>query len=383
MRKSVFTLAASLMALCATAQDVETLRTELRKHEQEIARINKLINSNSTQQKSTTQNLLLLNQKIESRKKILRNLDSQISLIKQKLGDEGVQIVQLNHSLENLRSNYSTLIKLAYLNHRNNSLEVVLSSQKRVSQSFRNIANIAKVTEQCQLKAVEIDTTKSHIAQKVTTLKEQQTQITQLMQGKVNETTTLEREHQQLAKLNKELSTESAELKRKAQLSRNLMQSLQKQIETIIAQESRSMPVREVNVVLSGEFEQNKGRLPSPVSGGVVVESFGVHNHPTQPGIKVTNNGINIACTRGSVAKSVFEGEVKRLFSAPGMGYCVIVRHGKYLTVYSNLESVSVKTGDTVKLGDKIGIISNSDNILHFEIWNETTMLDPQNWLSI
>lgn len=67
----------------------------------------------------------------------------------------------------------------------------------------------------------------------------------------------------------------------------------------------------------------------------------------------------------------------------PAMGNCIIVRHGAYLSVYSNIQSVSVKVGDKVDIGQKLGTVDKSQNILHFELWKETTMLDPQKWLSI
>lgn len=385
MKKVVLIVAA--LFYCAivlgVAQNVDLLRGQMQQYEREIAQINKLINSNKAQQSNASQNLKLINQKIESRKKIIRNLDSQISIVESRLGQEGVKIVELNGSLSALKASYATLVKLAYMNYRNNSPEAVLSSGESYSQKVRNIANIEKITSNCLVRATQIDTLKTSINTQMSTLKDEQTRLNSLIKDKAHEASELEKEKTQVAAINKNLQNQSGELKKKAEESRKRMQVLQRQIEDIIAQESRSTGSAPVNVQLSGEFQQNRGRLPSPVGGGVVVDKFGLHSHPTQSGIKINNNGINIACSNNASVKAVFNGEVKRMFLVPGMGNSIIVRHGKFLTVYSNLNGVSVKIGDVVSTGQKLGTVSNSENILHFEVWNETTVLNPEEWIII
>lgn len=125
-------------------------------------------------------------------------------------------------------------------------------------------------------------------------------------------------------------------------------------------------------------------QLPMPVTG-VIIDHFGVHQHPTQKNLTVNNKGINIAAERGGSVFSVFDGVVSRVVFISGLNNCVMIRHGEYFTVYSNLTNVNVKTGDVVSLNQKIGSLSNSndneDNTLHFELWRGTTNLDPEPWL--
>jgi murein DD-endopeptidase MepM/ murein hydrolase activator NlpD len=120
------------------------------------------------------------------------------------------------------------------------------------------------------------------------------------------------------------------------------------------------------------------------VSQGRITETFGEHEHPVLKGIKIKNNGVDIATQKGAESASVFEGEVTGVVSIPGSGKAVIVRHGEFLTVYSNLSEVSVQKGDKVRTRQSIGRVGESDEgtpELHFEVWKGNQLLNPQQWL--
>lgn len=150
---------------------------------------------------------------------------------------------------------------------------------------------------------------------------------------------------------------------------------------------SNSMSVTAEDVALTGSFAGNKGRLPSPVDRGAVISSFGEHPHAEFQNIKIKNNGIDITSSTGASAKVVFDGEVSSVLFIANLGYVVIVRHGDYLTVYSNLKEVSVKKGDRVKTRQVLGTISTSEgeskSRLHFELWQGTIVQNPAGWLNI
>ena len=138
---------------------------------------------------------------------------------------------------------------------------------------------------------------------------------------------------------------------------------------------------------LSDNFANNKGKLPYPVTGShFIVSPFGEQQHQDLKYVRTNNNGIDIQTTSGAEAIAVFKGEVTRIFTIPGYNHSVIVRHGNYLTVYSNLSQVYVKAGDHVSTKQSIGkIYSDPDNgnatILHFQLWKEKTKLNPAPWL--
>jgi len=152
-------------------------------------------------------------------------------------------------------------------------------------------------------------------------------------------------------------------------------------------EQSNSMSVTAEDVALSGSFAGNKGRFPSPLDKGAVVSSFGEHAHAEYQNIKIKNNGIDIASVPGAKAKAIFEGEVSSVIFITNLNYVVIIRHGDYLTVYSNLEDVAVKKGDKVKIRQTLGTVSTgegeSKSRLHFELWQGTIVQNPASWLNI
>jgi septal ring factor EnvC (AmiA/AmiB activator) len=136
---------------------------------------------------------------------------------------------------------------------------------------------------------------------------------------------------------------------------------------------------------LSNDFASNKGKLPWPVVKGVITDGFGEHEHPTIKGFIVNNNGVDISTNKGSTARAVFGGEVTGVASVPGAGKIIIVRHGEYLSVYSNLSEVNVKTGDKISVKQTLGSIAYNDEdaktTVNFQIWKGQKILNPEDWL--
>lgn len=136
-----------------------------------------------------------------------------------------------------------------------------------------------------------------------------------------------------------------------------------------------------------GDFASQKGKLPSPLSHTyTVVSAFGPHRHPTLSKVQVDNPGIDVETAAGARARAVYPGVVSAVFMQNGYGHVVLLRHGDYLTVYANIETLGVKKGDTVKAGDTIGIVAPSESnpsrgLLHFEIRKEKAKFDPLLWL--
>lgn len=135
-----------------------------------------------------------------------------------------------------------------------------------------------------------------------------------------------------------------------------------------------------VDRLVSGGFEANKGRLPSPVAGGYVVSHFGQHGVEGLKGVVLDNKGINIKAGAGAAARSIYDGEVSAVFNVGGtMG--VLIRHGAYISVYCNLKSVSVSRGQKVSARQTIGSLA-ADGILQFQLRRERDKLNPESWLA-
>lgn len=143
----------------------------------------------------------------------------------------------------------------------------------------------------------------------------------------------------------------------------------------------------EPEAMSGGDFGSYKGRLPFPITGKyTIVKRFGRQKHPTLPHVEITNSGIDMATAAGASVRSVFDGEVSAVFRPDGYNNVVVIRHGRYMTVYANLGTLSVSTGQKVKAGQQIGTVyadPNDDHrsVLHFEIRNQKQKENPELWL--
>lgn len=129
------------------------------------------------------------------------------------------------------------------------------------------------------------------------------------------------------------------------------------------------------------------GKLPWPVERGVLYSSFGEHAHPYIKGIKTRNDGIDIATDEGSQARAIFDGEVRSIISVPGTpNYAILIKHGNYFTLYSNITKAIVSPGQQVKAKQNLGAIYKDPNDqstkLQFQLWKSTTKMNPINWLA-
>jgi septal ring factor EnvC (AmiA/AmiB activator) len=139
-----------------------------------------------------------------------------------------------------------------------------------------------------------------------------------------------------------------------------------------------------VDMALSKQFNLNKTKLPWPVGSGFISQAFGIHPHPTMRNITTENNGINISTTQGSKARAVFDGEITAIVKIPGLFNTVLVKHGEYFTVYSNLEVVNISKGQQIKTGQELGLIYTNEEgktELHFEVWKGNEKQNPEHWL--
>lgn len=136
---------------------------------------------------------------------------------------------------------------------------------------------------------------------------------------------------------------------------------------------------------LAASFTNNKGKLPWPVEKGMVTKSFGTHRHPQFPNVTTNNSGVEIATSDNSAVRSIFEGQVLSIQMIKGANKVVIIQHGDYLSVYSNLATVSVKKGDKVSTKQTIGTVAKSATegrtLLKFYIYKNKTKINPADWI--
>ncbi|HRS53478.1 MAG TPA: peptidoglycan DD-metalloendopeptidase family protein, partial [Bacteroidales bacterium] len=197
-----------------------------------------------------------------------------------------------------------------------------------------------------------------------------------------------------ISKLKKKENELRQIIKKKEKAAKDLQNAINKLIQeeiTMSAKKAGTKPVKDKltlvpeEVALSNDFSSNKGKLPWPIEKGFISTTFGSHPHPVISGIIIKNDGLNFTTTKGSTIRSIFKGKVSAVTSIPNYNNVVMIRHGEYLSVYANLATVYVKTGDYVKTKQAIGMIyydEKEDNAtIHFELRKGTTILNPAEWL--
>ena len=158
-----------------------------------------------------------------------------------------------------------------------------------------------------------------------------------------------------------------------------------KKIEEEIVEIQKQLELGSANLIDGLGFEKNKNRLIWPVEKGVLLSNFGEVFHKDLPGIKIINNGIEIGVEEKAYARAVYDGIISKIFTMPNGLKAIIIRHGQYLTVYSNLTEINVQAGQSIFTGNKIGTIfsrpHDDSGILEFQIWKGLKKINPMNWL--
>ena len=197
---------------------------------------------------------------------------------------------------------------------------------------------------------------------------------------------------QLLNRLKKNEATILAEIKEQEAAKEELNQAIEKSIAAEMARIRReerasrnsgsttSSRASTTNNATGGAFAQLKGRLPWPIDGEIT-KRFGRQPHPTVKGVEISNNGIDISVSGRSDVAVVADGTVVSTHFVPGYRNMVLVRHGDFYTVYSNLETVSVGSGSELNAGQSIGRISKQAGELHFEVWRQKERLNPEQWI--
>lgn len=378
------------------AQDNRSdLEAEKEKLEGYINYTSTLLDETRFEKKTTLKDLALINNKIENRKKLISNYNQKIELLYDTLFNRLIEINSLAQELSRLKDEYARMLYCAYQNQNLYQRVLYVVAAESFNQAYQRMSYYRFYAEKRKQQALKVKQAEENYMAEVEFL-EQKAKKTEILLSRVRkETLKLEREKQiknkavmQLARREKELVQNQEELQADALKLKN-------RIEQIIAEDMASSSSGQLSAgisltpeqqLISKNFSANRGKLPWPSERGVISSRFGEHDHPEIKGIKIKNNGINIITHPNSKARAIFDGEVTRVVSVPNYNNVVIIRHGQYLTVYSNLREVFVETGNSVNSMQEIGTIFTDENErkteLHFEIWKGKGLLDPTVWLA-
>lgn len=413
----------------AFAQKKDQLEKQKKQIEKDIEYTNQLLQENKKSEKTSISQIVILKSKIQKRENLISNIYEDIELLDKKIDTLNAQINELSAEIGVMKSKYAVLIKAAYKNRNEINKLLFIFSSSSFNQAYMRLKYYTEFSKSLKFHVKKIIARKESLGFKIKELQLVQKEKNELLKSIESEKTKLKNEKEEVDNQINILRGKQKELLKAIKQKEQKARELQKTIEKIIAEEIRKAVEAEKNkklaeqkkknknkkneksnkknaknnknkvtstptmsqnfaeVELSDVFSNNKGKFPWPTTNneGIIAGTFGEHAHPILPGIKVKNNGIDISTNKGCKAKAIHDGEVTAVLSIPGSNQVVIIRHGDYLSVYANINDVSVKVKDKVKAKQEIGSIytNNSENKteLHFELWYGKTILDPLDWI--
>ena len=404
----VFTLG---FCLLANSQSKEVLQSKKAQIQKEIQLTNKLIKKAKKEKNQSINILSTLNKQIESRGEIVKTLDLEIKMtivqidnLKDEIKETIQSIKDQQNLLDTLKKEYALMIRHAYHNRNSYDRLAFIFSAQSYNQAFKRIRYLQEYSQFRQKQVKEIKEVERQLSEELLRLKRQKVLLTvaknerNAMLGESQiEINLLTQEKQSQNTFLSSLRKREKKLKKDLSKQQQLSKTLDGKIKKIIAEEIRkakekanvgggvTLSLTPEEQQLADNFSSNKGKLPWPVERGVIIERFGIQPHPVLRGIETLNNGVKITTEEGSFVRAIFEGKVSRIIDIPGSGKAVIISHGDYFTVYSNLIEVFVKRGQTVGLKEDIARVftksSNKESITELQIWKGSEKLDPSSWL--
>lgn len=399
---SVLLFVGLCMSLPLPAQDDRAeLELNKKKLEEEIAFTARLIDETKQSRELTMNQLVMLNSRISQREALVANVQRQLLQLDAQIANRETEKTRLENELENLREEYAGMIYFAYKNRNAYNKLMFLFSSTDFNQAYQRMKYFQQYASFRKNQIQRIEETQQKLENEIANLEKDRATKQTLFETERKQQIALNTERSEIDRTVNQLSQKERQLRQQMREKEREAQQLQRAIEAIIAEEvrlarerarepakpdARVMELTPEEVALSHSFAENRGKLPWPVERGVIASKFGTQPHPVLRRVTIKNNGLDIATAHDSEARAVFDGVVVSTNRISQSNNAVIIRHGDYFTVYSNLDQVFVKRGDRVKTKDAIGRVhtdrTESKTEVHFELWKNRDILDPTPWLA-
>jgi murein hydrolase activator len=379
------------------SNDRDELEKKKKRLLEEIENAEDLLQKTRHNKNASVTEVLALKQKISARQKLIANYNSQLNNIQSNIVSTQKTIHAMDVRLDSLKAEYARLIVKAYKTHGELDKMLFVFSAKDFNDAYQRVKYLQQYSDYRQMQGRLIKETKDQRLHKLSELKGQKDEKVTLLGTEQQQKKTLESEKIQKDKVLNSLKGQESQLIGQIKEKKKSAAKLNKLIEDIIRKEidaarrkaepgsSKVLALTPEAKALSENFAGNKGQLPWPVERGMIVSHFGKHEHEILERVQVNNNGVDIKTQPGANVRTVFEGTVKAVLFNPAFQKAVLINHGEYFSVYSNLDEVTVKIGDKVTTKQIIGkVYTNTDEDkteVHLEIWKNTDKLNPESWL--
>lgn len=390
----IFVLAVCFFSFTGSglAQSIQDIKKEKEKSEKEIAYLNKLLNEARNNKNVSLTRLNIIQKKIIQSKKIISSLEKEVLFFEGQMKENEIRLTELTRTRESMLDLYSKLIYNLWKKKDNTTKLMFIFSSSDFNQAYyrykyfeqiqsyskRQLIQISRLNDSLYVRNMQL---KEYVNQKNAALKEIDLKNADLLVQQKNE-----------SQFVRELQSKEKNIIRKLQNEQKNRNRLAKELNKLIASQTKksgsstsAYKMTPEEKLVSEDFAKNKGKLPWPVNQGVISEKFGVNVHPVYKRVEMLNNGINISTLKNAEIRTVFNGVISEILFMPGFNNVIIIQHGNYFTVYSNLADIVVKKGQKVSTKQIIGKIAydnENGSVLNFQVWKNMDKLDPESWLA-
>lgn len=375
-------------------KELEKRRLDLK---EEIQEINSLLIDNKKKKQSVLVQVEDLDKRINATQNLIKVTNQQANLLTREINENLNKITKLRKDLEALKEDYAKMIRKSYKSKSNQSRIMFLFSSENFLQAYKRLQYMKQYANYRKQQGDEIKTQAQLLQDLNAELIEQRKSKEKLLaENRVTQNKLKADKKQQqvlMASIQEKQGTFESQLKERQREISRIDDQIEKLIREAIAAENKKKGNTSTSAfkltpeakALAADFTSNKGKLPWPVKSGVISMRFGVHPHPVVRSATIKSSGVRIETNTKEPVKAIFKGEVMKIQAIKGANKAIMVMHGNYISVYNNLESISVQTGDKITTGQILGQVGQATSTgrptLYFYILQNVKYLDPALWI--
>jgi septal ring factor EnvC (AmiA/AmiB activator) len=398
-----------------SGQSRSALEKQRNRLQRDIQTNNRLLKENKVRQQSSVSQLQQIQANIQHRTELIANLQQELVLLQGLIEQNELDIRELLERLSELKTGYAQLLKTHYVYLKTHNELMLIVSGRESGRYLRSGSYVSRMQKERRQKALAIQAARQNLEEELLQLETHKQESESALIAMEHQKQALANEQIQKENMLRELRNKEGELMQSIakkqmeaeKLSERINEIIRKEIEAARkkaeaearkkaeaeAKRTGTVPkpleaIRETpeSAALSSEFSSNKGKLPWPVERGMISGRFGRQAHPVFNHVEIQRDGVDIDTDKGSQVRAVFKGEVSTVIKMPGYEHVVIIRHGRYLTVYGNLTDVQVKKGEKVTTRQRIARAFTQEDsgrtMVHFRVMLEEVPENPELWMA-
>ena len=373
---------------------LEAQRLKLKK---EIKQINNLLFSNTKIRKIALNEVENIETRLNVRLELIKVTNQQANLLTRRININQRSIENQRKELDQLKKEYAKMIQKSYASKSLQNRLMFLFSSENFLQAYRRIQYLKQYARYRRKQGLQISEKTKLLQNLNQVLIEENEKKTKLINDNRDIRKKLVQEQKKQQELINTLRLKQNTLRTQIEKKQKQRQRIDKEINRLIREaiaESNRISGRESREIfqltpeaklIAENFQENKGRLPWPLEKGVVTQGFGRQRHPVVKTTIIQSNGVTISTEPFAKVRAVFEGEVMSVIIFKGSNPSVLIRHGSYITLYTNLSKLYVKKGEKVSSKQVIGEVFTNQQTgrtqLQFGIFNNIKALNPKDWV--